>query len=169
MASRRSRYPGLGFRAHPSRPDAQAGGRDGAPRFRRFPLPRRPDVAVDFGRGLHAQWPPHHPGYSRQLVQTSLSEFRSHCGGRWLVDDDVDLCWRLQERGGTLGFSPAAMVWHHRRNSIRAYWRQQKGYGRAEALLQQKWPEKYNLAGYFSWTGRIYGKGVVKALGQVNR
>src|SRR5206468_2276343 len=29
--------------------------------------------------------------------------------------DDVDVCWRLQERGWTLGFSPAAMVWHHRR------------------------------------------------------
>src|SRR3989442_7014584 len=31
--------------------------------------------------------------------------------------DDVDVCWRLEERGFTLGFSPAAMVWHHRRNS----------------------------------------------------
>jgi hypothetical protein len=37
--------------------------------------------------------------------------------------DDVDVCWRLQERGWTLGFSAAAMVWHHRRNSIRAYLR----------------------------------------------
>ena len=44
--------------------------------------------------------------------------------------------------GWTLGFSPAAVVWHHRRNSVRAYWRQQRGYGRAEALLERKWPEK---------------------------
>ncbi|MBA3600183.1 MAG: glycosyltransferase, partial [Acidobacteria bacterium] len=35
--------------------------------------------------------------------------------------DDVDLCWRIQEKGWTLGFSPAAMVWHHRRNSFRDY------------------------------------------------
>jgi hypothetical protein len=86
-----------------------------------------------------------------------------------VAGDDVDLCWRLQAQGGTLGFSPAAMVWHHRRNSIRAYWRQQKGYGRAEALLAQKWPEKYNRAGHLSWGGRIYGKGLVRALGQVSR
>src|SRR5436309_1268285 len=61
--------------------------------------------------------------------------------------DDVDVCWKLQERGWTLGFSAAAMVWHHRRNSVRAYWRQQIGYGRAEAMLERKWPTKYNGSG----------------------
>ncbi len=74
--------------------------------------------------------------------------------------DDVDVCWRLQERGWTLGFSPAAMVWHHRRNSLRAYWRQQQGYGKAEALLEEKWPEKYNAAGHLAWAGRLYGRGL---------
>jgi len=71
--------------------------------------------------------------------------------------DDVDVCWRIQQAGGTLGFSPAAVVWHHRRNSVRAYWRQQIGYGRAEALLEQKWPERYNALGHATWAGRIYG------------
>jgi O-antigen biosynthesis protein len=56
------------------------------------------------------------------------------------------------------------MVWHHRRNSIRAYWRQQQGYGKAEALLEKKWPEKYNVAGHSSWAGRLYGKGVPQIL-----
>ncbi len=78
--------------------------------------------------------------------------------------DDVDLCWRVQQKGGTLGFSPAAMVWHHRRNSIKMYWRQQQGYGRAEALLEAKWPEKYNAAGHLNWTGRLYGKGLTQTL-----
>ena len=76
--------------------------------------------------------------------------------------DDVDICWRLQEQGWKLGFSPAAVVWHHRRNSVKMYWKQQKGYGKAEALLEQKWPEKYNAAGHLSWSGRLYGKGVVQ-------
>jgi glycosyltransferase involved in cell wall biosynthesis len=71
--------------------------------------------------------------------------------------DDVDLCWRLQQRGWTLGFSPAAVVWHHRRNSVRAYWKQQRGYGKAEALLERKWPEKYNRSGHLTWAGRLYG------------
>jgi glycosyltransferase involved in cell wall biosynthesis len=76
--------------------------------------------------------------------------------------DDVDVCWRLQQRGWTLGFHAAAMVWHHRRNSVKAYWRQQRGYGRAEALLERKWPEKYNRAGHPAWAGRVYGRGLAK-------
>jgi GT2 family glycosyltransferase len=47
----------------------------------------------------------------------------------------VDLCWRLQAHGGVIGFAPAAVVWHHRRNSLQMYWKQQQGYGKAEALL----------------------------------
>ena len=76
-----------------------------------------------------------------------------------IAGDDVDLCWRLQERGWTLGYSPAAMVWHRRRNSVQAYWRQQWNYGRAEALLERRWPEKYTPLGHLTWAGRIYGKG----------
>jgi GT2 family glycosyltransferase len=76
-----------------------------------------------------------------------------------VAGDDVDLCWRLQERGWTLGFSPAAVVWHHRRSSIRDYWKQQRGYGEAEALLERKWPERYNRGGHSKWSGRLYGNG----------
>jgi O-antigen biosynthesis protein len=79
-----------------------------------------------------------------------------------VAGDDVDVCWRLQQRGWTLGFSPAAAVWHHRRNSIRAYWRQQRGYGRAEALLERKWPEKYNTVGHIPWSGRVYSEGLMQ-------
>ena len=73
--------------------------------------------------------------------------------------DDVDVCWRIQQSGRTVGFHPSALVWHRRRNSFKAYWRQQKGYGKAEALLEAKWPEKYNSFGHLSWAGRIYGNG----------
>ncbi len=44
--------------------------------------------------------------------------------------DDVDVCWRLLEKGWTIGFNAAAMVWHHRRDSVITYWKQQVGYGR---------------------------------------
>jgi O-antigen biosynthesis protein len=74
--------------------------------------------------------------------------------------DDVDVCWRLTQRGWTIGFAPAAFVWHHRRNSVRAYWRQQRGYGKAEALLERKWPERYNSVGHLRWSGRMYGRGL---------
>lgn len=76
-----------------------------------------------------------------------------------IAADDVDVCWRLQEAGGTLGFNPAAMVWHHCRATARAYWNQQRNYGRAEAMLERKWPEKYNSLGHLTWAGRMYGSG----------
>jgi O-antigen biosynthesis protein len=82
-----------------------------------------------------------------------------------VAGDDVDICWKLQARGWTLGYSPAALVWHHSRNSIRTYCKQQRGYGRAEALLESKWPEKFNSAGHHTFSGRIYGKGFEHMLG----
>jgi GT2 family glycosyltransferase len=83
--------------------------------------------------------------------------------------DDVDICWRIQGSGGKVGFHPAAMVWHHRRKTVHAYWKQQTGYGKAEAMLQIKWPEKYNVAGHAVWSGRVYGRGLQHALGRVQR
>jgi GT2 family glycosyltransferase len=70
--------------------------------------------------------------------------------------DDVDICWRLQQAGYKIGFSPAAFVWHYRRSNLRAYLKQQRGYGEAEALLVQKHPEYFNAFGGSIWRGRIY-------------
>lgn len=70
--------------------------------------------------------------------------------------DDVDLCWRLQQAGYRIGFSAAAFVWHYRRSTVRAYLKQQRGYGEAEALLVRKHPEYFNAFGGSIWRGRIY-------------
>jgi GT2 family glycosyltransferase len=86
-----------------------------------------------------------------------------------VAGDDVDICWRLREQGWTLGFSPAAVVWHHRRAEIRAYLRQQLNYGRAEAMLERKWPQKYNAAGHLMWAGRLYGNGYLESLPRVRQ
>ena len=71
--------------------------------------------------------------------------------------DDVDICWRFQDAGYTIGFSPAATVWHFRRNTVKAYCAQQRGYGKAEALVYSKHPFRFNLFGQAKWLGRIYG------------
>jgi O-antigen biosynthesis protein len=71
--------------------------------------------------------------------------------------DDVDICWRMLEAGYKLGFSPAAFVWHFRRNTIKAYYGQQRGYGRAEAMLYPKYPERFNVMGQIAWRGTIPG------------
>jgi len=98
----------------------------------------------------------HIPGCNMAFVASRLREIGGFDPQFRAAGDDVDLCWRLQERGFSIGFCAAAMVWHHRRGSLRAYWRQQRGYGRAEALLERKWPEKYNALGHPSWAGRVY-------------
>ncbi len=71
--------------------------------------------------------------------------------------DDVDFIWRLQDLGYTIGFAPAAQVWHYRRNTIEAYLKQQRGYGEAEAMLQFKHVDRFNTLGASLWHGRIYG------------
>lgn len=101
----------------------------------------------------------HIPGCNMAFRREALQAIGGFDPQFRIAGDDVDVCWRLQQAGGTLGFSPSAMVWHHRRNSVRAFWRQQVNYGKAEALLELKWPEKYNRLGHHNWRGRIYGAG----------
>lgn len=101
----------------------------------------------------------HLPGCNIAFRKSALQEIGGFDPRFTAAGDDVDVCWRLQDRGWTLGFSPASVVWHKARNSVGAYWRQQRGYGRAEALLDEKWPDKFNSAGHHTLKGRIYGKG----------
>jgi len=49
------------------------------------------------------------------------------------------------------------VVWHFRRNTVAAYCNQQRGYGKAEALVYAKHPFRFNLFGQAKWLGRIYG------------
>jgi GT2 family glycosyltransferase len=102
----------------------------------------------------------HIPGCNMAFRKVALKAIGGFDPQFHVAGDDVDVCWRLQREGWTLGFSPAAVVWHHRRNSALAYWKQQKGYGKAEAMLERKWPEKYNLAGHATWNGRVYTNGL---------
>ena len=72
--------------------------------------------------------------------------------------DDVDICWRFQDAGyvdrlqrrpRSSGISAATRS--------RAYCNQQRGYGKAEALVYAKHPFRFNLFGQAKWLGRIYG------------
>ncbi len=99
----------------------------------------------------------HVPGCNLAVRRDALRELGGFDPQFPAAGDDVDICWRVQEAGLTIGFAPAAMVWRHRRDSIRGYLRQQRGYGKAEALLERKWPERYNALGHAIWHGRVYG------------
>jgi GT2 family glycosyltransferase len=106
----------------------------------------------------------HIPGCNMAFRKSCLQAIGGFDHQFRVAGDDVDLCWRLRRRGCTLGFSPAAVVWHHRRNRVRAYWKQQVGYGKAEALLERKWPEKYNAVGHVTWSGKVYNNAIMQVL-----
>jgi GT2 family glycosyltransferase len=104
----------------------------------------------------------HVPGCNMAFRRSTLLEFGGFDPRFRTAGDDVDICWRLQASNLEVGFSPAAVVWHHRRRSVRSFLRQQSDYGKAEALLERKWPEKYNRSGQVAWRGRLYGKGITR-------
>jgi GT2 family glycosyltransferase len=99
----------------------------------------------------------HIPGCNMAFRATTLRAVEGFDPTFRVAGDDVDVCWRLHERGETIGFAPAAAVWHHRRPSLTGFLRQQFQYGKAEALLERKWPDRYNRRGHATWAGRIYG------------
>ena len=102
----------------------------------------------------------HIPGCNMAFYKWALDEIKGFDPVYRQAGDDVDLCWRLQELGYKIGFAPSAFVWHYRRSTVKAYLKQQAGYGEAEALLQQKHPEYFNVIGSGTWRGRIYAAGI---------
>jgi glycosyltransferase involved in cell wall biosynthesis len=98
----------------------------------------------------------HVPGCNMAFRKSALEEIGGFDERFRVAGDDVDICWRLQESGRTLGFSAGAVVMHRRRDTAWRYFKQQYGYGKAEALLERKWPSRYNRAGSSHWSGKIY-------------
>ena len=98
----------------------------------------------------------HIPGCNMAFYKWALEEIGGFDPLFRKAGDDVDVCWRLQQHGYALGFSPAGFVWHYRRATVRDYLKQQQGYGEAEALLVRRHPEYFNWFGGSQWRGRIY-------------
>jgi len=118
-------------------------------------------VAVAPGNPVHVllsdREAEHIPGCNSAFRAAALREIGGFDPSFRTAGDDVDVCWRLQDEGWQIGYCAAAVVWHHRRASVRAYLRQQRGYGEAEAMLERKWPARYSAGGHVTWRGRIYG------------
>jgi glycosyltransferase involved in cell wall biosynthesis len=99
----------------------------------------------------------HVPGCNMAFRREALREVGGFDTVFTAAGDDVDVCWRLLDRGYVIGFAPAAQVRHHRRDRIGRYLRQQLGYGRAERLLRGLHPHRFNRRGQARWSGFIYG------------
>jgi O-antigen biosynthesis protein len=98
----------------------------------------------------------HIPGCNMAFWKMVLSEIGGFDPIYTVAGDDVDMCWKALGRQWNIGFHPAAVVWHHRRSGLRTYLRQQREYGRSEALVEARHPERFTAAGTARWRGRIY-------------
>jgi O-antigen biosynthesis protein len=98
----------------------------------------------------------HIPGCNMAFWRAVLEEVGGFDPVYTAAGDDVDVCWKTLDRNWEIGFHPAALVWHHRRPGLRAYLRQQRGYGRSEALVEARHPDRFTSAGTARWRGRIY-------------
>lgn len=98
----------------------------------------------------------HVPGCNMAFWKKVLAEVDGFDPIYRAAGDDVDLCWKVLDRGWEIGFHPAALVWHHRRSGLVPYLRQQRGYGRAEALVEARHPDRFTAIGTARWRGRIY-------------
>jgi GT2 family glycosyltransferase len=105
----------------------------------------------------------HLPGCNLAVTKAAFDAIGGFDGHFHTAGDDVDFCWRLRDAGFRLGFAPGAFVWHRRRPGIRAFLRQQWGYGQAERLLIAKHPQRFSKHGGACWQGFVYGGGPLRA------
>jgi hypothetical protein len=99
----------------------------------------------------------HIPGCNMAFRRAVLIELGGFDPAYVTAGDDIDICWRLLDKGWEIGFHPAAFVWHHPRFRMSAYLRQQRGYGRSEALVEWRHPDRFTWTGHARWRGHIYG------------
>ncbi len=100
----------------------------------------------------------HVPGCNMACHKWALAQIGGFDPEFRKAGDDVDVCWRLMQRGYVIGFSPAAVVWHYRRFQVRTYFSQQTGYGEAEALLRYKHLQYFGPTGSAIWHGNVYSQ-----------
>lgn len=98
----------------------------------------------------------HVPGANMAFWRRVLADLGGFDEVYTAAGDDVDICWKVLDAGGEIAFHPAALVWHHRRGSAKAYLKQQRGYGRSEALVARRHPDRFTPLGTARWRGRIY-------------
>ncbi|HEY6069944.1 MAG TPA: glycosyltransferase, partial [Chthoniobacterales bacterium] len=99
----------------------------------------------------------HIPGCNMAFYKWAFEQVGGFDPEYHAAGDDVDFCWRLQQSGCVIAFSPTAIVWHHRRFTLRAFLKQQEGYGEAESLLRFKHLIFFGPTGTAKWRGQIYG------------
>jgi len=77
-----------------------------------------------------------------------------------VVGEDVDLCWRIRNRGLHIDYQPSGSVFHKHRNRIAAFCHRRFDYGTSEPLLNRLYPRKvkqlvFAPRAFLFWVGFI--------------
>ncbi len=99
----------------------------------------------------------HVPGCNMAFRRSALQAVGGFDPVYTVAGDDVDVCWKLLDRGDQIAFAPAAQVLHHRRPTVAGYMRQQIGYGKSERMVYHRHRHRFNRLGQARWSGFIYG------------
>ena len=99
----------------------------------------------------------HVPGCNMAFRKQALEQVGGFDPVYTTAGDDVDVCWKLLDRGERIAFAAAAQVRHRRRDTVRGYLRQQRSYGAAERVLAERHRHRFNRLGQARWGGVIYG------------
>jgi glycosyltransferase involved in cell wall biosynthesis len=99
----------------------------------------------------------HVPGCNMAFRRSALEAVGGFDPVYTAAGDDVDICWKLLDRGEEIAFSPAAQVLHHRRPGVAGYLHQQVNYGKAERMVYHRHRHRFNRLGQARWSGFIYG------------
>ena len=111
----------------------------------------------------------HVPGCNLAVKRTAFEGITGFRPKYHAAGDDVDFCWRLQEAGGGIAFVAAAVVWHDRRTTIKAFLKQQQGYGKAEALLMARHAGRFGQLGGARWRGVVYQPAMLRLMQHAGR
>lgn len=72
------------------------------------------------------------------------------------VGEDVDLCWRLKNRGFEIEYRPVGTVFHKHRNKTGAFFIRRFQYGTSEPFLQTKHPGRLKKMFYLPLTALLW-------------
>ncbi len=79
------------------------------------------------------------------LVKKSVYEEAGGLNPEMHLGEDVDLCWRLRERGYGLLYVTVGRAWHKHRNALGQMLKRRMQYGTSESDLYKRHPDKKKL------------------------
>jgi cellulose synthase/poly-beta-1,6-N-acetylglucosamine synthase-like glycosyltransferase len=90
------------------------------------------------------------------LVRKSLFSELNGFNEDMSVGEDVDLCWRIKNRGFEIEYIPKGVIFHRHRSRIRAFFIRRFQYGTSEPLLNKKHTDRvkkmfYNPLSILFW------------------